>query len=187
MYINTKLLDEKNLTDTHFIVLLLIKQNKIEDVSKRLSMYEFFIEQLKEYTENIKSVKHPLKSLRLNKKGQDLLENLCTPEITKDDITLFEWIKGIYLKNGKELGNQKRTKMYIAQFAKESGIQKNNLAFLIKKFIEDEKEFMYSQKLQYLFFKGENVFATKFDLHSSRLYQYYLKHQQYFDHNFKEK
>ena len=122
----------------------------------------------------------------MSKKGREVLDAIETPEVTEDSLRIFEWIKQIYISAGKDLGNQKKTKMFIAQFSAESGIQRNALAFLIQSFINDESQFEWSKVLQYLFFKGESVFNIKFDLHSSRLYQYYLKNQNYFDNKFQE-
>lgn len=124
--------------------------------------------------------------IRLSSKGKKFLEDLSTPEVTEDSLRIYEWIKNIYLSEGKALGNQKKTKMYIAQFSAESEIKQNCLAYLIKSFTNDESEMEWSKVLQYLFFKGESVFNIRFDLHSSRLYQYYLKYQQKFDKKFEE-
>src|SRR5690606_34667778 len=92
--------------------------------------------------------------------------------------------ESIYIKSGKEIGNKRKTKQFIAQFSKESGITRNHLSFLIKSFVYDDSQFEWSKVLQYLFFKGDSVFAIKFDLHASRLYQFYLKNKEMFDKKF---
>ena len=84
----------------------------------------------------------------------------------------------------KESGNKRKCKNFIAQFRVNSGICKNHLAFLCQTFINDEKEIEYSQKLEFLFFKGANLFATKFDIYQSRLFQYYEKRKEFFEDAF---
>lgn len=193
MYINFQLAKTKGLTPTDVVNLQLISQNKTE------SLWEIITETVSLQTLDryqnlgyITLIKAKNKSdtiqnrVRLSPKGSELLEDLQVPEISEDDLRIFEWVKSIYVKEGKEVGNEKRTKMYIAQFSKESGIIQNALAFLIKTFLSDEKEFTYSQKMQYLFFKGESLFSTRFDINSSRLFQYYQKNKTFFDSKFKQ-
>lgn len=183
MYINIDILNKKGLSLHEISLLQIIKQNKTTDCSE-------FIE--KNLNEDIKSKFDSLALVDYTKKGKinttkkanEWLEDISTPEVTEDSLRIFEWIKSIYLTQGKSLGNQKKTKTFIAQFSAESGIEKNCLAFLIQKFVNDEKEMEYSKVLQYLFFKGDSVFSTRFDIHSSRLYQYYLKYEDYFKKEF---
>jgi hypothetical protein len=186
MYINFQLFKNSGLENSDIYFLAAAKQ-----IEKTV------LEELTEQTFNrlnslglLTSVKgrkgdNPLHNVRLSKKGSELLNNLSIAEVTEDSLRIFEWIKNIYLASGKSLGNQKKTKQFIAQFSAESGIEKNALAFLIQTFANDEKEMEFSKVLQYLFFKGESVFSVRFDLHSSRLYQYYQKHENYFIEKFK--
>jgi hypothetical protein len=193
MYINFEIAKKRGLSPTDVVNLQLISQNKTEELEEiitdniPLSVLNWYQE-----LEYVTLVKAKNKSdsiqnrIRLSSKGNDLLEDLQVPQINDDDLRIFEWVKSIYIKEGKEIGNEKRTKMYIAQFSKESGIVQNSLAFLIKTFLADEKEFTYSQKMQYLFFKGESLFSTRFDINSSRLFQYYQKNKTFFDIKFKQ-
>lgn len=191
MFINTNMVKHYNLNLQQVALMQILHQAKNEDVSEWLESYNGDLDVLNE-KEFISEVKAKNKSesvykrLRLSKKGRELLDAIETPEVTEDSLRIFEWIKQIYISAGKDLGNQKKTKMFIAQFSAESGIQRNALAFLIQSFINDESQFEWSKVLQYLFFKGDSVFNIKFDLHSSRLYQYYLKNQNYFDNKFQE-
>lgn len=192
MYINFKLAKEKGFTVGQIVALQMIKQNKFEDLSESIETFvaldlpwledNNFVEYIKSKKKN----QNKFELIRLSKKGAEVLDTLETAEITSDSLKIFDWIKSIYLASGKEIGNEKKTKMFIAQFSAESGIVRNELAFLINTFINDEKEMEYSRRLQYLFFKGESVFSVKFDLHSSRLYQYYLKHKEFMDTKFQE-
>lgn len=193
MYINFSIAKKKGLSPTDVINLQLISQNKTEKLEEAVTE-NISLSTLTEYQDkglvtlvNSKNKRDTIQNrIRLSSKGHELLEDLQVPEINEDDLRIFEWVKSIYVKEGKEIGNEKRTKMYIAQFSKESGITQNSLAFLIKAFLSDEKEFTYSQRMQYLFFKGESLFSTKFDIHSSRLFQYYQKNKTLFDNKFKQ-
>jgi DNA-binding PadR family transcriptional regulator len=193
MYINFELAKTKGLTPTDVVNLQLISQNKTENL-EGIIFDNIPLRILHSYQEQelVTLIKAKNKSesihnrVRLTPKGHALLEDLQVPEVNEDDLRIFEWVKSIYIKEGKEIGNEKRTKMYIAQFSKESGITQNSLAFLIKTFLSDEKEFTYSQKMQYLFFKGESLFSTRFDISSSRLFQYYQKNKNLFDTKFKQ-
>jgi len=191
MYVNINILKHHNLNLQQVALLQILHQAKNEDVSELLESYNGDLDVLhhKGFLSEVKAKNKQesvYKRLRLSKKGREVLDAIETPEVTEDSLRIFEWIKQIYISAGKDLGNQKKTKMFIAQFSAESGIQRNALAFLIQSFINDESQFEWSKVLQYLFFKGESVFNIKFDLHSSRLYQYYLKNQNYFDNKFQE-
>lgn len=189
MYINLKFLESKDLTFERLMLLQLVKQQKFEDCS------EYLIDQkknLRSLTEAglITSIKGRKKDsaeskLRPTKEGEELLANVEIPEIIEDDLVLFEWVKGIYLSRDKKLGNQKKTKLYIALFRVHSGIDRNKLATLLSVFLEDDQNMEYNLVLEYALFKPQNAYATKFSLEQSRLYQYYLTHQIFFDETFK--
>jgi hypothetical protein len=190
-YINTKILKQHNLNLQQVSLLQILHQNKTEDMSELLESYNGDLDVLNEKgllsEVKAKSKQESVyKRLRLSKKGSELLNNLSIVDIDEDSLKIYDWIAEIYKQSGKELGNQKKTKQFIAQFSKESGIHKNSLAFLIQSFVNDESQFEWSKVLQYLFFKGDSVFAIRFDLHSSKLYQYYLKNENYFLEKFKK-
>jgi hypothetical protein len=193
MYINLKYLESKNISLNEFVLLQLIKQNKVEDLSKNIEpLFTSEIEQKFSEMSLIEYVKAKNKSqtkfelIRTTKKANEILDNTEIADMSEEIVVLYDWVKNIYLSKGKQVGNQKRSKMMLAQFSKESQITKNCLAFLLRTFIEDEEQQEYSHNLQYLFFKGESLFSVKFDLNSSRLYQYYLKNEDFFLQKFKE-
>jgi len=162
MYLNLELYKKHNLQPQDLYFLIGIKQVD-KDVLETLNESDF-----SRYNELglLTSIKGSLKEnpayrIRLSKKGKELLTNLEIAEVNEDSLKIYDWIADIYKQSGKELGNQKRTKQFIAQFSKESGIEKNSLAFLIQSFVNDESQFEWSKVLQYLFFKGESVFFYK--------------------------
>ena len=189
MYINFSVLCKHGLQPSDITLLIAVKQVETDYLVENLS-----VEDYKRF-ETLSLIKHikpkrkdedSFTSIRLDSKGKKLLEELEEAVQDEDSLKIFEWVKSVYLKEGKELGNTKKCKYYIAQFSAESGIVRNSLAYLIQSFLSDDKEFEYSQRLEYLFFKGATLFSIKFDLHQSRLYQYYQKHQNKFDTKFKE-
>lgn len=194
MYINLEILESKCLSLLDIGLLQVIRQNKSEDCSdylRRCSLSggqeyfdRFVTADLVEFTKPKKKSDDQFVCIRLSKKGIAWLEEIETPEITEDDLKIYTWLEGIYMNSGKEIGNKKKTKMFIAQFRVNSSISKNSLAFLCKTFIEDPNQFEYSKRLEYLFFKPANLFSVKFDIEGSRLYQYYLKHKTEFDDKF---
>lgn len=189
MYINLKYLTEKGLHFTDIFLLQLTKQQRTEDCFEFLFGFEEQLASLKKlgYIDSIKGNKKlsATAKLRITKTGEELLSNLETPEIIEDDLILFEWVKGIYLSRDKKLGNQKKTKLYIALFRAHSGIERNELATLLSAFVADEQNMEFSHVLEYVFFRPANVYTTKFSLNESRLYNYYLTYKEIFDERFK--
>lgn len=191
MYINFEIAKKRGLSPTDVVNLQLISQNKTESLEDvitdniPLSVLNWYQEL--EYVTLVKAKNKSeaiQKRIRLSPKGNDLLEDLQVPQINDDDLQLYNWLEKTYQKEGKELGNRKKTKLYIALFRVNSGIDRNKLALLCKTFMNDSSQFEWSKKLEFLFFKPGNVFSVKFDLEQSKLYQYYIKHKEHFDNKF---
>lgn len=191
MYINFKILENSQLDLDDYLLLHAVRQNRTEDLGDYIEKTWgegkiWYLEQkdLVTFVKPKNKSQNKCHTVRINKKGESLLEDLDTPEVSDDDIKLFDWLEGIYKDQDKMIGNRKKTKLYIALFRVNSQISKNKLAHLIYTFITDEKEMEYSQKLEYLFFKPSHMYQSKFDIEQSRLYQYYLKHKEVFDKQF---
>lgn len=188
MYINFKILQSNGLLPEDAIILQAIFQNRTEDLSNLL---ELFLETIEKFEAQglVKFIKGSKKSspaslVRLSDKGSRILDEIQIPDVNLDDLDVFSFLKDIYIKEGKEIGNEKATKMWIAQFRVNSGIERNHLAYLCKVFLKDEKEMEWSKRLEYLFWKPANLFQTKFDINQSRLFQYYSKSKEFFDSKF---
>lgn len=191
MYINVNILKSEGLSLRELTLIQLCKQQKFEDLS------EYIEQQFDEgeidhlifcgLVEEIKGSKKQSKfqKLRCSTHGAKLLEDIETPEILEEDLRIFDWLKNIYLSSGRELGNQKKTKLFIALFRVHSGIDKNKLAHLCNSFINDPEQFDWSKKLEFLLFRPATNYE-KFTIDGSRLYQYYLKHQDTFDQKFEK-
>ena len=189
MYINFKILEGKGLSHSDLVLLQAAKQNKFEDLSHVIDRFsDLDIQPLTEkgYLTLIAKTKKNTESerLRLTKVGLSVLELAETPEITEEDLLLYDWVSDVYVNLGKEIGNKKKTKMYIALFRVHSGIEKNHLATLLDLFVKDEANMEYNHKLEFALFKPASVYQVKFELEQSRLYQYYLSYKSFFDNKF---
>lgn len=176
---------------TDVFILQLAKQQKFENCEDHLEPFEEKMLTSLEKGGLIKRIKgkkgdSELSKIRITKEGNEILNNVEIAEVTDNDIVLFNWIKGIYLDKEKKLGNQKKTKLYIALFRTHSGIDLNKFAFLLNVFVNDEANMEYNKYLEYAFFRPSNVYSTKFSLDESRLYRYYLERQEYFDEEFEK-
>lgn len=186
MYINFKILETEGMDFNDLLILQLAKQNKNEDLSALLDKFEpHGIEPLieKGYLTQIKGKKgfSRTQKLRISKEGSVALDNIETPEILPEDIVLFDWISSVYTNMGKTIGNKKKTKIYIAEFRVQSGIEKNELAHLMQQFLQDDENMAYNNKLEYALFRATNAYQTKFNLDESRLWQYYQKNKESID------
>lgn len=191
MYINFEIAKKRGLSPTDVVNLQLISQNKTESLEEiitdnvPLSVLNWYQELGYVTLIKAKNKRNTIQNrVRLSTKGNDLLEDLQVPEVNEDDLQLYGWLETTYQKEGKELGNRKKTKLYIALFRVNSGIDRNKLALLCKAFMNDSSQFEWSKRLEFLFFKPGNVFSVRFDLEQSKLYQYYIKHKEHFDNKF---
>ena len=186
MYINVAILKESGVPIHWVPYLQIVQQNRDEDLSEFIqeNITDAVLGKLEEegFTTYIKGSKNQsiYEKVRLTKKGKDFLKNLDTIMAIGEDIAVFDYMAEIYRSSGKEIGNAKKTKTFIAEFRVRTGINRNRLVSLLTAFTEDENNFHYSQRLEYLFFKGANAFDTRFDPEQSRLYQYYLAKEDYF-------
>lgn len=192
MYINLDIAAKYEITFDDIINLVLIKQQRYENIGNILEerlLPKVIQEYLdKEWVIGIRGKDNDseIAKLRITPLGRELLENINTAEVVEDDIKLRDWLVQIYGKEDKIIGNKKRIAQGIAQFRVQSSITKNCLAFLLKTFIGDEKNFQYSQKLENLFFDSSSVFDRSFKLDRCRLWEYYERRQKFFDEKFKK-
>lgn len=182
MYINFKMLESRELDFTDLLLLQAARQQKSEDLSHIVEKFsDARINSLlnRSLITRIKGKKKDseARKIRVTGKGKEILENIETPEIEEQDLRMFDWMADVYTRQGKEIGNKKKTKMYIALFRAHSGIEKNHLATLLEKFVNDEANMEYNYKLEFAFFKPATAYQVRFDLEQSRLYQYYLNNK----------
>lgn len=192
-YYNFNLAMQKHISPKDVILLQLIKQNKAEELSALIAMVmcDETLEALEgdDIVYYVKGTKKQtqFEKIRLTKKGDKLLSDISdTYKVEEQDIVVFDWLKNLYLQNDKEIGSETKCKNLIAWFRLESGISKNHLILLCKKFTSDEDRMEYSKVLQYVFWRGENHFQTKPKLEDSKLWLYYEKHRDYFNREFEK-
>lgn len=188
MYINFALAKGRGLTLTQIVLLQMIYQNRTENHGDILDLYtdefEYFDSQgMTQYIKG-KAKDTPGKLIRLTEKGSKILDEIQIPEVINDDLDVYSWLEKKYKEQGKEIGNAKKTKLLIALFRANSGIERNHLVYLCKVFMNDEKQMEYSYRLEYLFWKAESAYQTKFEINQSRLFQYYLLRKEWFDEKF---
>lgn len=164
------------------------KRDMSEEIARLINDDDLEVLEKKGYIKYIKGKKTQsiLHLMRLNKKGTAFLNSLDEPEVEDQDVKIFDWLAETYKKRDKQIGNGKKTKRLIASFREKSGIEKNKLAFLCNKFIGDDDEQEWSFRLEYVFWKPQNMFQTRFVLEDSRLWKYYNKRKGYFDTEFKK-
>lgn len=195
MYFNYEYIKSQGATLGDILVLQLVKQlktdpNVVDPLSKTIKNTDEYLlsrESFGWFTE-IKGKKSDprIAKLRLTDKGLSLLEKSEIPFINNQDEVLYEWVKKMYVKRDKEIGNQKKGLMNMALFRVHSNISGNKLAFLLKNFLEDDSAQNFSLRVDYIFFKATNVFQTKFDLGDSKLWSFYQKRKSFFEEEFKK-
>jgi len=191
MYVNFKLASSRGVSIREIGALQMISQNKYEDLSEliedlgdltltnlELAGYLMFVKG--------KKTNSKYKLMRVSDKAKSLLNDLEVPELNEDDLSIYTWLENIYKSTGRVVGNTRKTKSLIALFRVHSGIERNCLAILCQGFLNDESQFEWSKKLEYLFFKPPTLFSTKFDINQSRLFQYYEANKEMYDIKFEK-
>lgn len=191
MYINFKLLAEKEIYPEYFIFMQAVSQNKSEDLSRFLEdYYEKLYYTNQEPPEEFTLVKAKNKShtfyqrLRLSDRGKELLEELTTPSVEEQDKKVADYLIQVYTKAKKDVSGKVRIYRHVRDFRIQSGIQKNNLIRVCQDFLTHNEE--QSHKLEYIFFKPANAFDTRFRLEDSWVYKHYLKNKERLDATFEQ-
>jgi DNA-binding PadR family transcriptional regulator len=181
MYINIKYAISQGYSGLDVVALQMIKQNKMENHEDELALTisdpmidKFKNNGLIKYVQAKRKSDSELKLMRLTKKGEDLLEDFTTPDITPGDTDMFNYLTAMYLDSDdpdRTIGNKKKTKMYCAIFRQEVGIGLHEMFHLCKVFLENYK---YTKRLEYIFFNQKENQYGKFKNHleDSPLYQF---------------
>lgn len=182
MAVNINYLMEKGLSYYDFTVMQLIAQNTDPKIFEEIVIH-MTDESLKRLhaLDMLKLVKlkrkkdHDFTRLRLSKKGNTVFKNAQIVDYTEADEKLFEALSDMYGKVDKPVGNDKQVKKLIAWFRVENQYSRKMIFHAVKFFIlkhEEEGKTKYIPTLENLLWKGTNVFAVKWDMANSRLYQY---------------
>jgi hypothetical protein len=187
MYINLKTLEKSGLQFDDVVFLCALNQKDSEFLISNLTDLAFGRFVVLSLLTNVKSKRkdeHPYISLRLSEVGKQLLFDLEEAEVLEEDSKVLEWMCDEYLRQGKTIGNKKRTARHIRDFRIKSSVEKNNLIRLCLDFLSDETNMDYNNVLEYAFYKPMTAFQTRFQLEDSRLYKHYIKHKDRLDKTF---
>src|SRR5882672_7866067 len=124
MYINFKLCNNRGIDVKILPLLQMIQQNRTEDLSEiiKLSLNEdvlkhFNAEGYIEYVKGKTKASTWSETIRLSKKGKDLLEDVQTPIVTDGDLQMRDYLISLYFNNDDEervVGNKKKIATYIS-------------------------------------------------------------------------
>lgn len=180
MYINTKLLESYKLSLIQYSVLCILRQNKFEDQSELLEEYEadliyFRDNNLLEEIKAKNKSESVYKRLRISKKGQEIIDAVCTPELSPGDQEMFEYLVKMYLSHeDKEriIGNKKKVAMYVAIMRNHLGLTLHQFYYLCEFFLA---EHVFTKKLENIFFDAnKNRYGDfKNNIEDSSLFQFY--------------
>lgn len=185
MYINYNLMTERNLTLYELGVLQIIKQNKIDDLSKEIE-FEVKGTQIVEkmlnigYIEFIKGKKGQTEyqTIRITKLGNEVLDLISTPLITDGDIQMYNYLCDMYLQEDatRTLGNRKAGLRYCAEFRQIMGFTLHEMYWLCVMFVNNVT---FTKVLEYIFFsKKDNPYGKfKDNLESSKIYQFWMDNE----------
>ena len=117
---------------------------------------------------------------RLSDKGKKFLDDLSTPEVTKGDCEMFEYLKNIYLSHedkDRVIGNAKKVKMYCAILRNHLQITLHEFYYFIELYLS---EAIFTKKLENLFMDSNKVRYGSFlnNVDESPLFQFWQKEEQ---------
>ena len=182
MAVNTKYLMEKGLSYYDFTVMQLVAQNTEPNTYEEIIIHIteeslqrlLTLDMLKLVNKKRKS-DHAFTRLRLSKKGNEVFKNAQIVDYTEADEKLLESLKSLFETVDKPIGNDKQVKKLIAWFRVENQYSRKMIFYAIKFFLakhEEEVKTKYIPTLENLLWKPSNVFASKWDMANSRLYQF---------------
>jgi hypothetical protein len=188
MYINLNTLYKSGIDPRNLTLLLTINNNSKEDMSDFIAqsiVSDESFELLKSggWITTVKSKKKSdtiFSTLRLSKKGRELLKNLDEADVDDASLKLRDWVVILYQEREKTTKNKKRLAWQLSQFASITEISHNKLAKLIQEFVDDEDNMHYNHISNYMFEDPKNVFFKGFRKEDSRLWHYYNKRINYF-------
>lgn len=181
-YINTKILESRNITPIELFIIQMCKQARIEDISTSISPYNHIVELLikKELIAPIKGKKGETlyQTLRTTKSGLELLDLISTPVVTDGDEQMYKYLCDMYLEEDstRSLGNRKAGLRYCAEFRQILGITLHEMYYLCEMFVANTT---FSKVLEYIFFEKKHNPYGKFkdNLDSSKLYLFWMDNE----------
>jgi len=182
---------QKGLSYYDFTLMALIYQNSTDDMSEEILLH-VTDESLKRLhaLDMVSLIKAKKKSdndfmrIRLSKKGKEVFKNAQIVDYTEQDEALLDKLKEAFTAVDKQIGNDVKVKKMLAWFRTETQLPRKYIYIAIRKYIlglQEENKLKYMPTLENLLWKGQNVFATKWDLADSKLYQFIQEHKEHLD------
>lgn len=178
MYINFSLFEKSGLQNSDLVFLAAIKQIETEFLLKNLTEDDYNRFKTLSLVKHIKVKKkdeHPYVSLRLDKRGTDLLDNLSTPNVTEEHLKMRDYLIQMYLSHEdteRVVGNKKLIGIYIAVLQNYLAIDIYRFYYLCEYFLS---EHVFTKKLENIFMDRNKIRYGEFKNHieDSALYQFY--------------
>lgn len=173
MYINFEILSKNNFSwaENELLVLQIIKQKQydlLESCSKDLlnNLYKNGYIQLIKGNKNVP--KYML--VRLSEKAKKFLKDISVAEITSESKELAAKLISLYQNNNLTINNKKKVVEMVSWFLSEvPDFTADKIYETVENYINTENR-QFVRSLNNLIWKGESVFATKWQLSQSKLY-----------------
>ena len=172
MYINFKILLQKNITESQFILLqkiaqkelLLIKaDNKTTQKNIKYLLEQGYIQYLKNSNEK------DIKNIRISKKGKQLLLAIETPLYSDYIGKLLNELISIYESNGKYIGNKLEVQNRLVWFVANTGFNYKTIINAVEEYITENPE--YTKSLENLIWSPPSkAFSVHKHLKDSKLF-----------------
>lgn len=201
MFLNFDIIKEEGLNLDEVCFLALVKQNTSGKKEEEINFYwdNKTVDRLEhlgliEYRKGKTSHSH---RVMLSKRGKKLCIDLVQESFGKDEEVIIDWVISTFKSKGGIVTNRKESLRRLKWFSNITGLEKNELAALIKNFMEnmfehtDKKEdfwtafkkeqennpnLVMAQKVDNLFYKPEGIYDTKpssYDIAKSPLYKFW--------------
>lgn len=172
MYINLDLLEKHDIIwkDNKYIVLQCIKQKEYErledckDILNELWKGDY-LTLIKKTSKNIPNYMR----VRLSKKGKMFLKDSEIVGITPEGKKLAALLIELYDNRNLKIANKKKVVELISWFLMDSGFEPRDVYQTVEYYVISTG-LKYISNLNNLIWKGENLFATNWNLSDSKLY-----------------
>lgn len=179
--INFEYLIKSGITEYEYLLMVKVFQKDMHLISK--DDKESVDKLLEEgYFTLLKTGKTIKDKLRISPKGKSFLEKVSVAKVDDEVIALDKELREIYEGYSKIVGKDVLKKL--AWFKDETGFKNSVIISAVRTHL-DEDSFTYT--LSNLIWKGENIFAAKWDLESSYLFELICKTFNYNRHIFVDK
>ncbi len=166
MFINFKVLKDNSISHNDMLILIAISQLNVNPYLKG-NFFDIFGVDVKDINNEY------ISGGKLTKQGKELLTKIEKPDYDENAEKLAIWLIDYYKSEGKATCSRKVLIELILWFVGETKIIYSDLHRYIQDYLNSD-EGKYNHKLEYLFFKPENVYSKKRNLELSRLYNWII-------------